>query len=119
MNIADIEAAIVELESGDTTYSNCAKLADLYTVKEHLSGTDVGEDTVVEEYIDILPSYGKYKEVKTKYNNNEVTEDAVIETAKDMSQEIKEFIQTLYSNLDTEAEKQILVRTIAEIKTLY
>lgn len=35
MNIAEIEQEIEKLQQGDTTYSNCTKLAVLYSVLEH------------------------------------------------------------------------------------
>ena len=36
LNLQEIDEAIAELESGKTTYSACAKLADLYAVREHI-----------------------------------------------------------------------------------
>lgn len=36
ISLAEIERTIKELESGVTSYTNCAKLADLYTVRDHL-----------------------------------------------------------------------------------
>lgn len=35
MNLKEIHHAICELEDGATTFSNCAKLADLYIVREN------------------------------------------------------------------------------------
>ena len=36
ISIAEIEAAIKEAESRETSYSNCARLADLYICRDHL-----------------------------------------------------------------------------------
>lgn len=36
IDVHEIDRAITRLESGDTTYSSCAKLADLYAVREHM-----------------------------------------------------------------------------------
>lgn len=36
LNLQEIDEAIAEIESGKTTYSACAKLADLYAVREHI-----------------------------------------------------------------------------------
>lgn len=121
MNLSDIREEIEILEGSDTTYPNCAKLADLYIVQEYIQskGDTVKQDEVVEEYHDILPMYAEYCNKKKRYERKEITEDAVIEAMHQVSQEIKEFIQTLYANVDTEQEKEILIQTIADIKTLY
>ena len=36
ISVAEIEAAIKEAESRETSYSNCARLADLYICRDHL-----------------------------------------------------------------------------------
>lgn len=36
LNLQEIDEAIAELEAGKTSFSACAKLADLYAVKEHI-----------------------------------------------------------------------------------
>lgn len=38
INLEEIDKAILELESHDTTYATCEKLAWLYIVKDHISG---------------------------------------------------------------------------------
>lgn len=120
MNLTDIREEIEILENADTNYANCSKLADLYVVREYMEnkGSDV-HNNVVEEYQDILPMYSDYINKKRKYEHNELTEDAVITAMHNVSQEIKEFIQTLYANIDTPQEKDILIQTIADLKTLY
>lgn len=40
LNLDEINAAIRELENGETTLANCSKLATLHTVRDHLTGTD-------------------------------------------------------------------------------
>lgn len=34
----ELDKTILELEMRDTTFANCAKLADLYTVRDHITG---------------------------------------------------------------------------------
>ena len=121
MNLTDIREEIEILEKGDTNYANCSKLADLYIVRDFMESKskDVKTDEVIEEYSDILPMYADYCDKKRRYEHKEITEDAVIDAMQNVSQEIKEFIQTLYANVDTEKEKDILIQTIADLKTLY
>lgn len=39
MDMNEVEMEIERLESEELTYPNCAKLADLYIVKDHFEGT--------------------------------------------------------------------------------
>lgn len=120
IDINEIENTIAELENSSTTFANCQKLANLYIVKEHLQNNNSSApNEVVKEYKDILPMYSRYCEIKRKYQDKEITEDAVINAMYDVSTEIKEFIRILYANVDTQGEKQILTNMIAELKTLY
>lgn len=121
MNIQEIENTIKELENADTTFSNCQKLASLYIVKKYHTNTvpQKMNENVVKEFNDILPMYSEYCNIKRRYQLKELTEDAVITAIKNVSREIKEFIKTLYANVDTEEEKEELTTMIAELKTLY
>lgn len=38
LNLQEIEEAIAELEAGKTSFGVCARLADLYAVRDHLRG---------------------------------------------------------------------------------
>lgn len=40
LDLDEINAAILELENGETTLANCSKLATLHTVRDHLIETD-------------------------------------------------------------------------------
>ena len=120
MNLQEINNTIIELENSDTTFANCQKLASLYIVKEHLHNVEPKTDNIViKEYKDILPMYFNYCSIKKQYQLNQVTEQAVHTATQDVSREIKGFIQTLYANVDTEIEKQELVKMITELKALY
>lgn len=41
----ELDKTILELEMRDTTFANCAKLADLYTVRDHLTGQQTVQPT--------------------------------------------------------------------------
>jgi hypothetical protein len=45
ISIEELDKSILELEQRDTTYVNCSKLADLYTVRDHLSGQQSKQPT--------------------------------------------------------------------------
>lgn len=115
MNIELINETISELENGDTTLTTCSNLASLYIVRDKLKCNDEVKDTVVKEYSDILPSYTKYKGVKRNYTLGNGTEEAVNLTLQAVSQEIIEFINTLYSSTQTPSERLILQNMIRSI----
>ena len=120
MNIQEIENTITELENSDTTFSNCQKLASLYIVRKYYTiDTSQRSSKVIKEFNDILPMYSEYCKIKRKYQLNEVSEDVVLKAISEVSREIKEFIKTLYANVDTKREKEELTNMIAELKTLY
>lgn len=115
LNISTINDLIDELENGDTSLSNIRNLSALYNVKSHLLGTQT-YDSTTKELKDILPSYLQYIETKRKYQLHEISEDAVYVNMESVCQEIKEFIQALYSGTDTPREREILNRMIKEIQ---
>lgn len=39
----ELDKTILELEMRDTTFANCAKLADLYTVRDHITGQQAAQ----------------------------------------------------------------------------
>lgn len=41
----ELDKTILELEMRDTTFANCAKLADLYTVRDHLTSQQTAQPT--------------------------------------------------------------------------
>lgn len=120
MNIQEIENTIIELQNGDTTYANCQKLASLYIVKKHFPTESTNkENVVVKEFNDILPMYSEYCRIKRQYQLKELSGEAVLDAIQEVCREIKEFIKTLYANVDTVQEKEQLTNMIAELKTLY
>ena len=114
LNIDEINNTIAELETGNTTFDACIKLAALYTVREHFKA----DDKVVEEYMDILPQYREYSSVKRKYQLGEVTEALVEKQASLVCQEISEFIHTLYTSTDMPSEREMIKSMISGLQTL-
>lgn len=41
----ELDKTILELEMRDTTFANCARLADLYIVRDHLTGQQTVQPT--------------------------------------------------------------------------
>ena len=115
MDISTINDLIDELENGETSLSNIRNLSALYTVKSYLLGSKTYDKTT-KELSDILPSYLTYIDTKRKYQLQETTEDAVYSKMKQLCQEIKEFIQTLYSGTDTQTERDLLKQMIKEVQ---
>ena len=124
LNITEITNTIAELENGDTTFANCQKLASLYIVRDNFNKEDMQEvqtQQVVEvehELSDILPQYQKYCEIKRKYQMNEVTENAVINSIDNVCREIAEFLQTLYGSTDMQEERDAIKTMLAEVNTI-
>lgn len=108
MNIDEINTAISELVSGETTFATCQKLASLYTVREHLMPADDTEAKVISEYSDILPSYRIYCETKRNYQLNKLTISAVTDAMHNLCTEINEFLHIIYANTETQDERSIL-----------
>lgn len=120
MNIEEIKNTIIELEQGETSFVNCQKLASLYIVVKNLNNTQEHTvDNVITEYNDILPMYSKYCDIKKKYQLNEVTEKAVENAIDEVTREIKEFIQILYSNTNSEYERQSIFNMLTNLKALF
>jgi len=115
INISTINDLIDELENGETSLSNIRNLSALYNVKSHLLGSN-NYDSTTKELNDILPTYLTYIDTKRKYQLHETTEDAVYINMNQLCQEIKEFLQTLFSCTDTEKERQLIKQMIKEMQ---
>lgn len=122
MNITEINNTVIELENGDTNFANCQKLASLYIIQDRYNRStqntdiEVKEDVVQEELQDILPQYQRYCEIKRKFQLNEVTENAVINSIHNVCQEITEFIRTLYGSTDMQEERDAIQQMLSAIQ---
>ncbi len=70
LNLEEIDNTIEELESGDTTFSVCDKLASLYIVKEHMTKAKdlVPESNIDEQIEDIQALFVNYMSNRTSEN---------------------------------------------------
>ena len=115
MNISTINDLIDEMENGDTSLSNIRNLSALYNVKSHLLGSN-NYDNTTKELSDILPSYLQYIDIKRRYQLHEITDELLYINMKQLCQEIKEFIQALYSGTDTPKERELIKQMVNEIQ---
>ena len=79
----------------------------------------VSEDNVKcsidKEYADIQPRYHEYCDVKREYQLNNIPVSALETSVVYLCKEIKEFMQVLYSNSDTEFEKTAFENVLREM----
>lgn len=115
MDINTINSLIDELEDSESSLSNIRNLSALYTVKAHLLGTS-NYDSTTAELNDILPSYIQYIEAKKSYQMHKTTSKDVCINMQKLCKEIKDFIQTLYSNTDMPEERKLIKQMIKEIQ---
>ena len=114
LNLTEINNTIDELENGKTTFDACIKLASLYTVRDRLNS-----DKVTHEYHDILPQYHHYVSVKRKYQLGELTEQSVIDSLDGVCQELYEFIQTMYSCTNMDAERTAMKNMVDRLENIF
>lgn len=76
---------------------------------------DIIKTNIDKEYADIQPRYHEYCDVKRDYQLHNVPESALELSVVYLCKEIKEFIQILYANADTEFEKAEFYKMISEI----
>ena len=100
ISLDDITMTIKELESGNTTFDSCIKLAALYTVQDRFA---THQDAPGSK--ETLPQYKKYCNIKRKYQMHEIGESAMFESMQSVCKEMTEFVSTLYSNTDTSVER--------------
>lgn len=117
MNIADINKCIAMLEQGETTYSNCQKLASLLTVKNYFTQSPKESkmsdlEHAQKELADILPHYNKYCHLKADFQRNLIGKEPVLESLGIVCKEIKEYLQALYSSTDMPEERILLEELI-------
>lgn len=116
MDVLEIENTIKELEEGDTTFTNCQKLASLYVVLDKLGNTD---DKVEQELDDILPAYRLFVNTKRRYQLGEIQESAVLNELMLVCREIQEFINIMYVGTDMPEERHIIERTLTTLYEKY
>ena len=114
LNLDQINDTIAELENSATTFDTCLKLASLYIVREHQnnvvetkvpSESPAQIDQVESELADVLPYYRKYCEVKRAWQMQNADQEHVIQGMERVCNEIREFVQTLYSGTSSSSER--------------
>ena len=116
MDINTINNLIKDTENSETTLSNIRNLSALYNVRNTLLNNKEETQTQTEtELKDILPSYLGYINIKRKYQLHKTTNENVIIAMEALCNEIKEFIQTLYSSTDTPQERDIIKEMLKEM----
>ena len=118
MTLQNLNDLIEELEQADSSLSNIRNLSSLYIVRKEMI-ENIKYDKVQTELNDILPSYIDYVITKKKFQLNELTEQAVFISMNTLCKEIREFIQSLYSNTDTPKEREILKNLITQLKETF
>ena len=123
MNIIEVNDAIKELESADTSLSNIRNLASLYIVQGQMQGKlksviQQSNDAVLTELYEVIPSYKQYVIAKRRRQLNEISEDLVLDTLSRLGKELRDFIKSLYTATASENERILLSKIIAELKNV-
>lgn len=134
LNIDLVENTIDELEhTKETNYELCRDLAALYIVRDYYeqkyekkkfnspikieqSKDEKPKSEIVSELQDILPMYRIYQQTKRSYQRHETTKDIMLISMRNVCIEIKEFIETLYNNTDTEEERREIKQMLMALK---
>ena len=123
MNIVEVNDAIKELESSDSSLSNIRNLASLYIVQGQMQGKlnsvmQQSNDAVLNELYEVIPSYKQYVIAKRRRQLNEISEDLVLDTLSRLGKELKDFVKSLYTATASENERIILTKIIADLKNV-
>lgn len=116
MTLEEINVAIDELESDEISVFNVKKLASLYIVRDNIEkSVKTSVDASERELQDVFPAYSHYKDIKRKYQMKEIPEDALVPVMKLVTQELQEFILTLYNNTYLRKERICIEQMILDI----
>ena len=69
-----------------------------------------------ESGVEVLPTFFDYVEVKNAYKIGDVPKDKVLRIFNTLAFEIKEMFNLIYSNTDTEEEREILYALIEDLQ---
>lgn len=122
-SVDGINQAISDLISKPTSMDTAQKLASLYILRDKLSQIQQESgpettDTTEAELNDILPCYREYREVKRKYQLQEISENAVLDSLDDVCEEIEEFMNTLFNGTDMPEERKRLSKLITNLQKI-
>lgn len=116
-----IDETLDDLLDAPTTFENCEKIAHLYVsrlfAESVLNRTLEGSESVLNELHDILPSYNKYVDAKTRYQRFEVTDKLLIVSMQNLCDEIIDFVSALYQNTELKEERIIIENMVNELRS--
>ena len=113
MDIEAINNSIEDLENGETTVTNCERLAHLYIIRDHIQIENrAGLTSLRREFSDILPSYCTYLEAKRAYQQHKTGIEEVEYCMTVLCQEISEFLHILYNNTESSVERKCISSSI-------
>jgi len=112
MDINAINDAIKTLEESETTVENVQELANLYTVRDKLSLYNMKSH-------DSIPHYHEYKNLKIKFQKNEVPEEIITKSCKTVCNEIMQLFQVFHAGTDTDSERDEIHNLIKSLSSLY
>lgn len=115
MDIQVIEENIQLLENEETTVENVQDLANLYTVYDKLRYKQPVKDKTLQELNDILPAFNSYVEARRQNQLGQTNEEAVKHSLKLLCQELKEFIEILYTNTSSRRERLFLLYMVKDL----
>lgn len=123
MNIIEVNDAIKELESSDSSLSNIRNLASLYIVQGQMQGKlnsvmQQSNDAVLNELYEVIPSYKQYVIAKRRRQLNEISEDLVLDTLSRLGKELKDFVKSLYTATASENERIILTKILTDLRNV-
>lgn len=115
MDLQVIEENIRILEEENTSVENVQDLANLYIVYDKLRFKQAPKNSSQKELNDIMPALEVYIEAKRQNQLGQTNEEAVEHSLKLLCQELKEFIETLYTNTSSRKERLLLLYMIKNL----
>ena len=117
-----IEDSIAELEQDATSYENCIRLASLYICREinkngNMRTVDTSNDSIREEDC-LFTSYNKYVDTKRRYQEYEIVDRLLICAMSNLCDDLLDFIEQLYHNTETEAERALIVEMVNKMRSV-
>ena len=114
---------ISDYEDRTPTYQTCEKLANLYTIYDHLyekkepSIMTASEKGTLSNQTknQILPAYFSYIEAKKSFQQGVGSKENVLKQVNVLSNEIKDFVKMLYRNTDMPEERAKITCLINEL----
>lgn len=118
MDAVVINELIADLEKSESSLSNIRNLSALYTVRDKLV-PQISIDNTRKELDDILPSYIEYVTSKRRSALTLTSDEFVLINMQKLCKEINEFIHTLYTATNSEAERKVIKNLISDLKEAF